>query len=104
MSIGLICMRSRARMKEYIIRRLVLLVPTVLGVSIIVFLMMHFIPGDPVALLLGDYYTEETAKAIRAQYGLDKPLHTQYVLWLSRLFVGDWGQSIIANRPIFDDL
>jgi peptide/nickel transport system permease protein len=91
-------------MKEYIIRRLVLLIPTVLGVSIIVFLMMHFIPGDPVALLLGDYYTEATAQAIRAQYGLDKPLHIQYVLWLSRLFIGDWGQSIIANRPIFDDL
>jgi peptide/nickel transport system permease protein len=91
-------------MKEYIIRRLVLLVPTVLGVSVIVFLMMHFIPGDPVSLLLGDYYTEATAQAIRAQYGLDKPLHTQYVLWLSRLFIGDWGQSIIANRPIFDDL
>jgi peptide/nickel transport system permease protein len=91
-------------MKEYIIRRLVLLVPTVLGVSILVFLMMHFIPGDPVSLLLGDYYTEATAKAIRAQYGLDKPLYIQYALWLSRLFVGDWGQSIIANRPIFDDL
>jgi peptide/nickel transport system permease protein len=91
-------------MKEYIIRRLVLLVPRVLGVSVIVFLMMHFIPGDPVSLLLGDYYTEATAQAIRAQYGLDKPLHTQYVLWLSRLFIGDWGQSIIANRPIFDDL
>jgi peptide/nickel transport system permease protein len=91
-------------MKEYVIRRLVLLVPTVLGVSILVFLMMHFIPGDPVSLLLGDYYTEATAKAIRAQYGLDKPLYIQYVLWLSRLFVGDWGQSIIANRPIFDDL
>jgi len=91
-------------MKEYIIRRLLLLVPTVLGVSVLVFMMMRFIPGDPVSLLLGDYYTEETAKAIRAQYGLDKPLVTQYVLWLSRLFIGDWGQSIIANRPIFDDL
>ena len=91
-------------MKEYIFRRLVLLVPTVLGVTIIVFLMMHFIPGDPVALLLGDYYTEATAAAIRAQYGLDKPLHIQYFLWLKRLFVGDWGNSIIANRPIFEDL
>jgi peptide/nickel transport system permease protein len=91
-------------MKEYIFHRLVLLVPTVLGVTVIVFLMMHFIPGDPVALLLGDYYTEATAAAIRAQYGLDKPLHIQYFLWLKRLFVGDWGSSIIANRPIFDDL
>ncbi len=91
-------------MKEYVFRRLVLLVPTVLGVSIIVFLMMHFIPGDPIALLLGDYYTEETAKAIRAQYGLDKPLYVQYFVWLKRLFIGDWGNSIIANRPIFEDL
>ena len=91
-------------MKEYIFRRLVLLVPTVLGVTIIVFLMMHFIPGDPVTLLLGDYYTEATAAAIRAQYGLDKPLHIQYFLWLKRLFVGNWGSSIIANRPIFEDL
>jgi peptide/nickel transport system permease protein len=91
-------------MKEYIIRRLVLLIPTVLGVSIIVFLMMHFIPGDPVALLLGDYYTEETAAAIRNKYGLDRPLPEQYVIWLGRLVTGDWGRSIIANRPIFDDL
>jgi peptide/nickel transport system permease protein len=91
-------------MKEYIFRRLVLLIPTVLGVTIIVFLMMHFIPGDPVSLLLGDYYTEATAAAIRAQYGLDKPLHIQYFIWLKRLFIGDWGSSIIANRPIFEDL
>jgi peptide/nickel transport system permease protein len=66
--------------------------------------MMHFIPGDPVAILLGDYYTEATAAAIRAQYGLDKPVHIQYFIWLKRLFVGDWGSSIIANRPIFEDL
>ncbi len=91
-------------MKEYILRRLMLLIPTVLGVSIIVFLLMHFIPGDPVALLLGDYYTEETAAAIRAKHGLDKPLVSQYFIWLGRLFVGDWGNSIIANRPIFEDL
>jgi peptide/nickel transport system permease protein len=91
-------------MKEYIIRRLVLLIPTVLGVSIIVFLMMRFIPGDPVALLLGDYYTEEAAAAIRNKYGLDRPLYEQYVIWLGRLITGDWGRSIIANRPIFDDL
>ena len=91
-------------MKEYIVRRVVLLIPTVLGVSILVFMLMHFIPGDPVALLLGDYYTEETAAAIRAEYGLDHALPMQYVIWLGRLFTGDWGNSIIANRPIFNDL
>jgi len=91
-------------MQEYIIRRLVLLIPTVFGVTLVVFLMMRFIPGDPVSLLLGDYYTAEAADAIRQQYGLDHPLYMQYVLWLERLVTGDWGRSIIANRPIFDDL
>jgi ABC-type dipeptide/oligopeptide/nickel transport system permease component len=91
-------------MKEYILRRLLLVIPTVLGVTIVVFLMMRFIPGDPVSLLLGDYYTEETAAAIRQKYGLHRPLHVQYVLWLERLISGDWGRSIIANRPILSDL
>jgi peptide/nickel transport system permease protein len=91
-------------MQEYIIRRLVLLIPTVLGVTLLVFLMMRFIPGDPVALLLGDYYTPEAAAVIRQQYGLDRPLHVQYVLWLKQLVSGNWGYSIIAKRPIFSDL
>ena len=91
-------------MKEYILRRLLLLVPTVLGVTIVVFLMMRLIPGDPVALLMGDYYTEAAAADIRQKYGLDRPLHVQYVLWLGRLLIADWGYSIIANRPIFNDL
>jgi len=81
-----------------------LLIPTVLGVTLIVFLMMHFIPGDPVSLLLGDYYTQEVADAIHQEYGLDRPLHIQYLLWLKRMVTGDWGNSIIAKRPIFDDL
>jgi ABC-type proline/glycine betaine transport system permease subunit len=91
-------------MKEYILHRCVLMIPTVLGVSLIVFLMMHFIPGDPISILMGDYYTPEAAAAIRAKYGLDRPLHSQYVLWLGRMISGDWGYSIIANRPIFADL
>ena len=90
--------------QEYILRRLVLAIPTVLGVTIMVFLMMHFIPGDPVLLLLGNNYTEATAAAIRQHYGLDRPLYVQYMLWLGHLVTGDWGSSIIANRPIFTDL
>jgi peptide/nickel transport system permease protein len=90
-------------MKEYILHRCLLMIPTVLGVNLIVFLMMHCIPGDPISILMGDYYTPEAA-AIRARYGLDRPLHSQYVLWLGRMISGDWGYSIIANRPIFADL
>ena len=91
-------------MKEYIIRRLVLMIPTVLGVTILVFLLMHFIPGDPVTLMLGTNYHEATAAVIRQEYGLDRPLYIQYMRWLGRLFTGDWGHSIIANRAIFPDL
>jgi peptide/nickel transport system permease protein len=91
-------------MKEYIVRRLVLLVPTVLGVTLLVFLMMRFIPGDPVSLLLGDYATPAAEAAIREQYGLDRPLYMQYVLWLQQLVSGTWGFSIIARRPILSDL
>ena len=91
-------------MKDYILHRLVLLVPTILGVTLLVFLMMRFIPGDPVSLLLGDYYTPEAAEVIRRQYGLERPLHMQYVLWLQQVVSGNWGYSIIAKRPILSDL
>lgn len=91
-------------MKEYIFRRLLLLIPTVLGVTVVVFLMMHFIPGDPISLLLGENTTQEAEADLRRQYGLDRPLYVQYGLWLGRLLTGDWGTSIIANRPILDDL
>jgi peptide/nickel transport system permease protein len=91
-------------MQEYILRRLLLMIPTVLGVTLLVFLMMRFIPGDPVSLLLGDYYTAEAAAAIRQQYGLDHPLPMQYVRWLQQVVSGNWGYSIIAKRPIFQDL
>jgi hypothetical protein len=78
---------KRAYMKEYILRRLVLLIPTVLGVTIIVFLMMHFIPGDPVALRLGDYDTEGTAAAILLvglrchDNGIDRLFPCRSFLW-----------------------
>jgi peptide/nickel transport system permease protein len=91
-------------MKAYLLRRLLLMIPTVLGVTLIVFLLMHFIPGDPVSLLLGDYATPEAADAIRKEYGLDRPLYIQYGLWLRRMISGEWGNSIIAKRPIFSDL
>src|SRR5687768_8736975 len=91
-------------MQEYILRRLVLLVPTVVGVTLLVFLMMRFIPGDPGSLLLGVYYTSDAAAAMQQQYGLDRSLPMQYVLWLRQVVSGNWGSSIIAKRPIFQDL
>ncbi|MBI3326101.1 MAG: ABC transporter permease [Nitrospinae bacterium] len=91
-------------MKEYIIKKLFLLIPTVLAISFLVFAMMHFIPGDPIHLLLGDMYDQRAADELRHEYGLDKPLLVQYVLWLGRLVQGDWGRSIFTHRPVFQDI
>ena len=63
-------------MPAYIIRRILILIPTLLGVSIIVFLMLHMTPGDPAELLLGERATEETLNAMREHLGLNQPLYS----------------------------
>ena len=75
-------------MRVYILQRLVQIVPTVLGITLVVFLMMQSIPGDPVVSLLGDAYTEEGAAQVRQEYGLDKPVLVQYFIWLGKLLQG----------------
>ncbi len=91
-------------MRIYILKRLVQIVPTVLMISLVVFLMMQSIPGDPVVALLGDAYTEEDAVKIREAYGLDRPVLVQYVVWLGKLVRGDWGASILTGRPVLQDV
>src|SRR3989449_3386216 len=91
-------------MLVYILRRIVQIVPTVLGITFVVFLMMRSIPGDPVVALLGDAYTEEDAVKTREAYGLNEPVLVQYVLWLGRLVQGDWGRSILSGRPVLQDV
>ncbi|MBI3325729.1 MAG: ABC transporter permease, partial [Nitrospinae bacterium] len=91
-------------MKDYIIKKLLLLIPTVLAITFLVFAMMQFIPGDPIHLLLGDMYDQRAADELRHEYGLDKPLIVQYFWWLTRLVQGDWGRSIFTHRPVFQDI
>lgn len=91
-------------MKEYIIKKLLLLIPTVLAITFLVFSMMQFIPGDPIFLLLGDMYDQRQADELRREHGLDKPLVVQYAWWLARLVQGDWGRSIFTHRPVLDDI
>jgi len=91
-------------MRVYMIRRLFQVVPTVLGITLVVFLMMRSIPGDPVVPLLGDAYTQEDAVKVRAEYGLDKPILVQYLIWLGKLLQGDWGASIITGRSVLQDV
>jgi peptide/nickel transport system permease protein len=90
--------------RTYILRRLLQIVPTVLMITLVVFVMMRSVPGDPVVALLGDAYTEEDAIKVRASYGLDKPVLVQYVIWLGKLVQGDWGTSILSGRPVLNDV
>ena len=78
-------------MRTYILRRLLQIVPTILGITFVVFIMMRSIPGDPVVSLLGDAYTEENAIKARQDYGLDKPVLLQYVIWLGKARAGRLG-------------
>ena len=91
-------------MRTYILRRLLQIVPTVLMITLVVFVMMRSVPGDPVVALLGDAYTEEDAIKARETYGLDKPILVQYGIWLGRLVQGDWGTSVLSGRPVLRDV
>lgn len=91
-------------MTAYIIRRLLLVVPVLLGVSFIVFLAVRFIPGDPAEILLGEDYTQEAAEALLSEWGLDKPLFIQYGLFLKQILRGNLGTSIRSGQPITHEL
>ena len=80
------------------------IIPVLLGVSIIVFLMVRAIPGDPAQILLGQQATQEQVQRLRAQMGLDKPVVTQYALFLKDAATGDLGNSIVTGRPVTVEL
>ena len=88
-------------MLAYIIRRILTLIPTLLGVSVIVFFMLRITPGDPAELLLGERVTEEALHEIREHLGLNEPLHVQYGLFLKRLMKGDLGETIWSRQKVW---
>lgn len=85
---------------EYVVRRLVQLVPALFGVTLIVFSMLHLIPGDPVTALVGEHATDETIARVRASLGLDKPLWLQYLYYLRSLVLLDLGESHRFGSPV----
>jgi peptide/nickel transport system permease protein len=88
---------------RYLLRRLVLIIPVLFGVSVIVFTVMHVIPGDPVRLMFaGTGATEEQVQAMRHALGLDRPLPVQYVNYVSKAIRGDLGQSIHFKQPVLE--
>lgn len=91
-------------MRAYILRRLLLLIPTLLGITMVVFLAIQSIPGDPIEAYLGQFYEEELAASMRRQYGLDRPIYVQYALWIGRLAKGDWGKEVLSGQAVLDQI
>jgi ABC-type dipeptide/oligopeptide/nickel transport system permease component len=91
-------------MVTFILRRLALAVPVLLGVVFIVMLTIDLLPGDAVTLMLGEHATPEAVATLRAHLGLDQPFVTRYVQYVGRVARGDLGRSIQQNRPVADEL
>ncbi len=91
-------------MLSYILRRILILIPTLLGVSIIVFLMLQAMPGDPAELLLGERATDKALFEIREHLGLNEPLYVQYGLFLKRLMKGDLGETIWTRQKVWTEV
>ncbi len=91
-------------MALYILKRILLFIPTLLGITLITFLLMHSLPGDPVANMVGERASAETIARIRTEIGIDRSLPVQYLLFLKRLSRGEFGRSLFTNRKVSDDL
>ncbi len=91
-------------MSRFILRRFLSLIPTVLGISILVFFMVHLIPGDPAEMMLGERASVESLKQLREQLGLNEPLYVQYGLFMSRLVRGDLGRALRTNEKITTEI
>ena len=84
--------------------RLLSAIPVVLGITIIVFLIISLIPGDPATAILGSYATPENVAKINKDLGLDKSLPERYLIWLCNIIQGDFGRSFSLNRPVIDEV
>jgi peptide/nickel transport system permease protein len=91
-------------MRRYLLRRLALMLPTLLGVSIVVFTLVRLLPGDAVTMLLQEYNYAKDADEMRTRLGLDRPYHVQYLEWLGNVVRGDLGTSLRSKNPIVDEI
>ena len=91
-------------MKWYIIKRLLQLIPVILGVTIIAFSLIQLAPGDPARTMLGQHATEKELNEIREKYGLDQPVYIQYGIWLNGVLHGDLGRSILTKELVVNEI
>ncbi|MGM8215098.1 ABC transporter permease [Bacillaceae bacterium W0354] len=91
-------------MYSYILRRLLMLIPVLFGVSIFIFFTLRIIPGDVAQTILGTDATEQALAQLRKDFGLDRPLLEQYITWMSGVLTGDFGESMRTGREILPDI
>ena len=87
-------------MLGYIFKRIFMTIPVMVVVALFVFLLLRLSPGDPAAVIAGDYATAEDVQKIREKLGLSEPIFVQFVTWLGSLIQGDLGTSIFSNKPV----
>lgn len=91
-------------MLQFAVRRLIQTIPVVLGVTILVFSLMHLIPGDPAQIIAGEAAPADQVEAIRERLGLNDPVPVQYFTYMSNLLQGDLGQSVRSSRSVVDEI
>ena len=91
-------------MYKYVLKRLLMLIPVIIGVSFLVFFIMSLSPGDPARTILGETAPIEAVEALREELGLNDPVLKRYVDYMGGLLHGDMGTSYKSNRPVFDEI
>ena len=91
-------------MRQYVLKRLLLVVPTLLLISIIVFTLNHMLPGDVVVLMFEEKAYAKDLDTLRAKLGLDRPLYIQYFSWIGQVTGGDLGESLWTKRPVLEEI
>jgi peptide/nickel transport system permease protein len=88
----------------FLLKRILLLIPSLLGVTVMVFVISHVVPADPVGIALGPEATQEQISAMREAWGLNQPLYVQYGIFLKNLIQGDLGYSLVSKRAVTEEL
>ncbi len=91
-------------MPSYVVKRLLAMIPVLFGISLLLFFMLRMLPGDPAEVLAGQMASPEDIQTIRQQLGLDRPVHEQYLLYLSRLVRFDLGRSARTQNPVIEEI
>lgn len=91
-------------MLRFLIRRLLLVIPSLIGLMVLTFVLVRVVPSDPAATLAGENSTRQQIEEIRAKYGFDKPLYEQFAIYVGQVLSGDLGNSAFSNRPVSGDV